>query len=320
MSGRGVLAAAVLLLAGPARAGEPIQVQATPVALQESDASVERVGPLQFRGGFVLRSPEPRFGGLSDLVVSPDGAWLAAIGDEGSAFTAGLAYARDGRLTGLGPASLAALKDTAGQPLRGKGNQDAESLARLADGSFAVGFEGWHRLWRYSPSLDVPARALPAPPGLEEAPANEGLETLVGLADGRLLALTEGLMSGGAVQGWLRSDAGWRRLGYRVSGALRPSGGCSLPSGDVVVLERNYTPETGVVVGLRRIPIASIVPGAVLGGETLARLARPLSVDNFEGLACRQSAAGETLLYLLSDDNFSSRQRTLLMMFRLDHS
>ena len=40
-------------------------------------------------------------------------------------------------------------------------------------------------------------------------------------------------------------------------------------------------------------------------------------MDNFEGIAARRGAAGESLIYLVSDDNFSDKQRTLLLMFAL---
>jgi hypothetical protein len=40
-------------------------------------------------------------------------------------------------------------------------------------------------------------------------------------------------------------------------------------------------------------------------------------VDNFEGIAARRGPKGETLIYLISDNNFRSGQRTLLMMFAL---
>ena len=36
-----------------------------------------------------------------------------------------------------------------------------------------------------------------------------------------------------------------------------------------------------------------------------------------EGIAIRRDSAGRTLIYLLSDDNFSFMQRTLLLMFEL---
>ena len=40
-------------------------------------------------------------------------------------------------------------------------------------------------------------------------------------------------------------------------------------------------------------------------------------VETFEGLAAVADAGG-TRVFLLSDDNFSALQRTLLLMFRLD--
>jgi len=41
------------------------------------------------------------------------------------------------------------------------------------------------------------------------------------------------------------------------------------------------------------------------------------NIDNMEGIAVRRGTNGETLLYMISDDNFSARQRTLLLMFEL---
>ena len=43
----------------------------------------------------------------------------------------------------------------------------------------------------------------------------------------------------------------------------------------------------------------------------------PLSFDSFKAVAPRPAADGGTLIYLLSDDNRSAVQRTLLMQFRL---
>ena len=44
-------------------------------------------------------------------------------------------------------------------------------------------------------------------------------------------------------------------------------------------------------------------------------LRRPLTVDNFEGLAAVPGQDGAIRFYVISDDNFSSRQRTLLLAF-----
>ena len=40
-------------------------------------------------------------------------------------------------------------------------------------------------------------------------------------------------------------------------------------------------------------------------------------IDNMEALSVHQSRTGETILTLMSDDNFSAVQRTLLLQFVL---
>ena len=53
-------------------------------------------------------------------------------------------------------------------------------------------------------------------------------------------------------------------------------------------------------------------------GDVLANLSfQDSNIDNMEGLAVRRGANGETLLYMMSDNNFSRFQRTLLLMFEL---
>ncbi|MEM8724486.1 MAG: esterase-like activity of phytase family protein, partial [Pseudomonadota bacterium] len=52
------------------------------------------------------------------------------------------------------------------------------------------------------------------------------------------------------------------------------------------------------------------------GRRALITLRPPLTVDNFEGLAVREQA-GRTFLYIVSDDNFSLNQRSLLMKFEV---
>ena len=40
-------------------------------------------------------------------------------------------------------------------------------------------------------------------------------------------------------------------------------------------------------------------------------------IDNMEGIAVHRNAAGETIITLVSDDNFSAIQRNLLLQFAL---
>lgn len=101
-----------------------------------------------------------------------------------------------------------------------------------------------------------------------------------------------------------------------VTGGYRPSGAASLDTGEVFLLERRFNPLDGLAVRIRRFAPDEIVAGARLEGEVLAKLSPPLTIDNFEGIALRR-APGETLIYLLSDDNLRDSQRSLLMLFAL---
>ena len=80
---------------------------------------------------------------------------------------------------------------------------------------------------------------------------------------------------------------------------------------------RHFSVLGGARVRLERVPAGAIRAGAVLQGALVARFERPLTVDNFEGVAAVQGEGGETLVYILSDDNFNFLQRTLLLLFRL---
>lgn len=300
-------------------APDAVAVQTTAVPLDVTNPAQLRVGELSYRGGLAISSRDRRWGGLSGLVVSDDGKRLAAVSDEGVGFNARLRYDEKGWLAGIGDVEARALLDPAGRALEGKAEQDAEALTSLPDGSLIVAFERDHRIWRYggtAPFAERPS-GVPSPDGLDRAPANGGIETLVALDRDRLWALTEDLVEDGLVRGWLSESGRWSPVGYRLHGSLRPSDGARLPSGDVLVLERGYSAATGVVVRISRLAGSELAAGAALEGRTLAELRPPLTVDNFEGIAARRGEGGESLVYLVSDDNFSDKQRTLLLMFAL---
>ena len=90
-----------------------------------------------------------------------------------------------------------------------------------------------------------------------------------------------------------------------------------LPNGDLILLERRYTPGWGIAMRLRRIAGDAIKVGARLDGEILLEAGMTSQIDNMEGLAVSQDAAGRTILTLVSDDNYSILQRTLILQFAL---
>jgi hypothetical protein len=305
--------------AAAAQGPDPIEIAAQAVPLSPQQHALDRVGALVYRGGVSLAANDRRFGGWSDLDVSEDGARLTAISDRGFWLEATLVYDDAGGLSHAANARLGSLVNLAGRPQRGLAG-DAEGLARAPDGSFFVSFERRHRIWHY-PAADPPfsalPRALPAPPGLVDAPENGGIEALVRLPGGRLLALSEELYQGEAHVGWVGDGRSWQRLTYQAASDFKPTGLTRLPSGDLLVLERRFTRLGLPGARIVRLAVQDVVPGARLTGIELARIEPPLTLDNFEGIAARLGPSGETLVYLLSDDNFFFLQRTLLLMFEL---
>ena len=75
------------------------------------------------------------------------------------------------------------------------------------------------------------------------------------------------------------------------------------------VLFRSYVAGQG-----NRAAIVKLAPD--VEPVTLAVLTPSLTLDNFEGLAVREQY-GRTYLYIVSDNNFSDDQRTLLMKFEV---
>ncbi len=311
------LALVVLFAAahGPAYA-QSIQVHARAVPLNEEIPEQTTVGGLRYRGGLALTSPDPRFGGLSALAVTVDGQRMLALSDRGFRFSARLVYDERGDLAGVRGAEFATISGLDGRALSGLREADAESLAPGAEGEIIVAFERWHRLWRYFPGVAVP-EPLPPPIELEKAPRNGGIEALTMLDDGSLLALTEKYGAGDGTVGWISDEGGWSVLTYATRDGFWPTGAATLPGGDVVVVERRFTLRGGVAARLASIDSAAVRPGARLEGRVLAELRPPLTVDNFEGVDARRGAGGETLIYIVSDDNHNPLQQTLLMMFEL---
>jgi len=302
--------------AGPATA-EPVRVDAGPVPLSAEDPALKTAGKLRYRGGLHLVSEDPRFGGFSALGVSADGGRMVAISDRGMRFSARLVYDQAGDLAGLRRGDLGALSGADGRPLASKQDADAESMSPGVEGEIIVAFERRHRLWRYLPGATLPEEIV-APPEMAELPPNNGIEALTLLADGRLLALSEGTRKRPVTVGWISGVGGWSVLTYRPREGFRVTGAATAPTGDVLVLERFYQPRGGNAVVIKRVRRETIKPDAVIAGETLGELRRPLSVDNFEGIDARRGAGGETIVYVISDDNFNrADQRTLLMMFEV---
>ena len=297
-----------------------LPLKATALPLNGSDTLQMQVGRLRYRGGLDLTSSDILFGGLSSVDVTPDGKRMVAVSDNGRWVAATLLYDK-GDLSGVSDGIMKPLKRVPGYDRPGNW-RDAESLATDGTGGYFVAFERQHRIWHYrarppeDPTEAVPV-ALKGPDDIDRQPANGGIEGIARLCDRRLLAISEAAPAEpGTTKAWV-FDGKWRALGYTTTGNFRPTDAATLPDCSVAVLERSFGVPEGVRSRIVLIQPKTIRPGAVLRGEELATIAPPITVDNMEGISARRGGHGETLIYLLSDDNFSGFQRTILLMFEL---
>jgi hypothetical protein len=297
------------------------------VPLSSTNPKDRRVGQLLYRGGIEIRSPDSRFGGLSGLIVSADGKRLLAQSDEAHIFRADIVYDSEGNLAGVEHGELADLLDLSGKAMTGK-QGDAEGLAALSDkgpdGPVAISFERDHRVWRYdlTKGLDAMPSVFPTPSDIKTLPFNSGLESLTPTPQGSLLAIAETADAAtNDHRAWLlggRDAADFQTLSVKHHEPYEISDAMFGPDGNLYLLERHYfDPLRGIVIAVREVDGKDVKPGAELDGSEIASFTLGENIDNMEGIALRRDASGKTLVYLISDDNYSSIERTLLLMFEL---
>lgn len=296
---------------------QPIMVTAAPVPLNSEDPAQMQVGRLRYLGGLALSSKEERFGGLSGLRFY--GERLVAITDAGDWMIFDLRQ-EHGRLTGVAATAIAAMRGPEGRQISGKANLDAEALEVEADGDLEVAFERDHRVWRYKAIGDgARAVALPEEAWLRDLAGNAGIEAMARIGEAAWLYLAEEQDSDGVNEGVLQvrgsGTGGYGRVRYTPPTGFRPTDAAALDDANILVLSRRYAPLSGVAATIEAVPV-DIKQMRLGRGIPIATLAPPLSVDNMEGVAVRREGS-RTAIYVVSDDNFSPLQRTLLMKFEL---
>jgi hypothetical protein len=282
----------------------PVVVESASVPLNPQDDSQTAVGDFHYAGGIAFGSRDTdELHGLSDLEVAGTDR-LIAVGDFGALLEARLIFDADGRLAGLADARMARLRDEDGTLPSDKTDVDAEGLALLPGGDRLVSFERRHRILLYPAGGGAPRR-VPAPD--EAFPANGGMEAIAADPEAGGDAYLVGAEVSGSI--WSCRAAAACIQGARVEKpeefglvAMR-----RLPRGQSAYLLRAYDEVRGVRVSLQIVDAGKIVAHM--------DVAAPLSVDNFEGLGVVQRPDGGFRFYLISDDNASASQRTLLLAF-----
>ncbi len=305
----------------------PIAVDAKPIASFKRFTADEPLAKLVFRGGLVLTSPSPQFGGWSGLVLDDDAKSFLSISDTGVWMMGELAY--DGaHPVGMTNARLGPLLDPSGSPLKRGRDRDSESIAlesgTLHRGSVLIGFEEKHRIERFDltpEGITTDRGSVKLPPGAKRMRPNQGLEALTvmkgGHYKGSIIAFSERLYDFSRNHtGWLWTDAGPQTIHLKNIGDYDVTDVSSLDDGTLFVLERRFNWVEGVKMRLRRIAPDELAPGRTLEGETLIEADLNDNIDNMEGLAATRLASGEVLITMISDDNFNHFfQRTVLLQF-----
>ena len=302
-----------------------IEVNARPLpSFDTRDRARVRFGSLEYRSGLILTSPFRGFGGLSGLRLDPKGERFIAISDKGSWFTGRIVY-RGREMTGIDDVEASPLLGPDGKPITARGWFDSESIA--LDGSFVyVALERVNQLLRYDFSKGF-TRALgeivPLPPAARKLPFNKGLEALVMVPKsqpmaGTLIAISErGLDAQGNILGFLIGGKNPGQFSLRRSENFDVSDATLLPSGELLVLERKFSLLGGVGIRIRRILLKAVAPGAVVDGPAIFTADLGNEIDNMEGIDAHVTPEGDTVLTMVSDDNFSMIQRNLLLQFTL---
>ncbi|MEM6476199.1 MAG: esterase-like activity of phytase family protein [Pseudomonadota bacterium] len=307
-------AALVLALAISAHSWAQNDTEVRVVPLDSTDLARQNIGKLNYLGGVQIPRMGQNIGGLSGLRWDAESGQLIAITDD-ARWVRMTPTELNSQLIGLGELSTGSLLGIDGEPLSGKAAGDSESLSHYPDFGWLVGFERDHRIWVYedlsglpeSSGIDLDELFRPIEP-------NSGLEAMAGNEFAEILCMERKAEQGRANCRYALNEASTRELSAEPPKAISDLGGVPtdadmLDDGTALILFRSWSRADGNG--------AAIVAYAADGTRTeLATLRPPLTVDNFEGLAVREEG-DRTFLYIVSDDNFSSSQRTLLMKFEL---
>jgi len=302
-----------------------IEVKARPIpSFDPRDHSHVRFGSLQFRSGLVLTSGFPGFGGLSGIRLDSKGQRFISFSDKGSWLTGRIVY-QGSEMTGLADVEAAPMLGADGRPIAARGWFDSESIA--LDGPFVyIGLERVNQVLRFDFSEGFTrsrGEVVPMPPAVKKLPFNKGLEALVVVPKdlplaGTLIALSErGLDANGNLVAFLVGGRSPGQFSVRRTDHFDISDATLLASGELLVLERKFSLVDGVGIRIRRIPLQSITPGALVDGPAIFQADLGYEIDNMEGIDAFVTPDGDTVLTMVSDDNFSMIQRTLLLQFTL---
>ena len=286
-----------------------------------------KAGKLTWLGGLQLTSKSEYFGGFSGLSVSPDGQRIFVASDAGFWLTANL-ESENGTPFNLTNARIGPFRALSGRVLAGGREVDAEAVSHsrgtLDNGEILIAFEQIHRIGRFpirNGEIGKPKRYLKIPQYIKSLYGNrglEGMELLKGPNEGALVMFAEGRRAySGNLRGWVISKGRSREIFLKPINGFDITGVAALPDGGFLTLERRFRWVEGVKMRIRRVRAGELASGKPIQGEVLLDVDSSANIDNMEGIAAHQDETGQTIITLISDNNFRFFQRNILLQFAM---
>lgn len=323
-----MLAALLFVCSGQAAFGAETDAAITARPFSEFRAGQKnaRFGALEFVGGIEFTSSNALLGAISSIRFRPDRKSFIAVLDTGHWMTGSILRDEQGRLAGIESVRILPMVDASGHEPRAKGDIDAEGLA-LRSGQAIVSFERRHRVDVYpDPGFETsrPQKSLDFLIPRKHLRANGGMETVTvappsGPLEGSVVVVAEkSVDENGNFYAAILEGARKGQFKVQRHDPFDVTDGAFLPNGDMILLERAFSVFGGVGMRIRRIYGDSIRPGALVDGEVLIEADLGEQIDNMEGLDVVTGEDGVPHLIVVSDDNHSIFQRSLMLEFRLN--
>ncbi|MEO1043209.1 MAG: esterase-like activity of phytase family protein [Pseudomonadota bacterium] len=305
-------------LGGLAAATVQSAVTVTPMPLPGPEAT--GLGCLTMTSAHSL-SGDSTFGGFSGMVLDQETGNLLLLADNGRIRELNLSLTESGEVTGVTGGASHSILDESGRALA-KRNGDTEALTPWR-GGYLVTRERVHDalLIERQGGDFVITETIADLSGGAALSNNGGYEAAAAIGNDQAIFISEGTLRSGEAMITFFDGAGLIDRGlyqpaddFAVTDIFADELG-----GRLFAVERAFSPSLGPRTRLTVAPLesamddntATLVP-AELGSLTLAE-----GTDNMEGLAYYRSSDGGENLMIISDDNFNSIQRTVLMTFRL---
>jgi hypothetical protein len=293
------------------------------------DSAKRQFGKLTFLGGLELRGRDPAFGGISGAIIDPDGRGFLAITDQAHWISG--RFTTDGEtLTGVEGVRIAPMLAPNGRRMKDTRWFDSEGLTRRGNQIF-VSVERVHAILRFEMANGRPVgrgTVIDTPPAMRQLNSNQGIESLgvmparsayagafIAIAERGPKTREDGASTPDTIPGWLIGGSSPGEFAVKRKDDFDITDVGFLPGGDMLILERRFAAFTGIAFRIRRIPLASVKPGALLDGETLIQADMSHHIDNMEALMIHRADDGRVILTLMSDDNFNLLQRNLVLRF-----